>query len=78
MRPRGLRRPGPDDRLRARLTAFLQGKDLFVQDCYVGAHPDYRVPIRVINTRAWHNLFARNMFIREKDPDKLPFWWQKK
>jgi phosphoenolpyruvate carboxykinase (ATP) len=58
-------------RLKARLTAYLQGRDVFVQDCYVGAHPEYRVPIRVINTRAWHSLFARNMFIREHDPDKL-------
>jgi phosphoenolpyruvate carboxykinase (ATP) len=63
--------PEQYDRLRARLTAYLQGRDLYVQDCYVGAHPDYRVPIRVINTRAWHNLFARNMFLRELDPKKL-------
>jgi phosphoenolpyruvate carboxykinase (ATP) len=59
------------DKLRARLTAYLQGRDLFVQDCYAGAHPDYRVPIRVVNTRAWHNLFARNMFLREHDREKL-------
>ncbi len=57
--------------LRARLTAYLQGRDLFVQDCYVGAHPEYRVPIRVVTTRAWHNLFARNMFLRELDPEAL-------
>ena len=59
------------DRLKARLVAFLRGKDLFVQDCYAGADPDYQVPIRVVNTRAWHNLFARNMFIREYDRTKL-------
>jgi phosphoenolpyruvate carboxykinase (ATP) len=63
--------PEKYERLRARLTAYLQGRDVFVQDCYVGAHPEYRVPIRVITSRAWHNLFARNMFIREKDPEKL-------
>ncbi len=59
------------ERLKARLTAYLQGRDLFVQDCYAGAHPDYQIPIRVVNTRAWHNLFARNMFIREHNPAKL-------
>ena len=59
------------ERLKARLTAYLQGRDLFVQDCYAGAHPDYQIPIRIVNTRAWHNLFARNMFIREHDPAKL-------
>ncbi len=57
--------------LRARLTAYLQGKDLFVQDCYTGADPEHKLPIRVINEKAWHNLFARNMFIQEHDPEKL-------
>jgi len=57
--------------LRARLTAYIQGKDLFVQDCYAGADPEHQVPIRVVNETAWHNLFARNMFIQEHDPKKL-------
>ncbi|MCC6443053.1 MAG: phosphoenolpyruvate carboxykinase [Armatimonadetes bacterium] len=52
------------DRLYHRLQAYLQGRDLFVQDCYVGADPEYRVPVRVITQYAWHNLFARNLFIR--------------
>jgi len=59
------------DALRARLMAYLQGKDLYVQNCYVGAHPQYQLPIRVINEYAWHNIFARNMFIRDKDRSKL-------
>lgn len=41
----------------------LRGKELFVQDCFAGADPKYRLPIRVINELAWHNLFARNLFI---------------
>ena len=57
--------------LRARLTAYLQGRDLFVQDCHTGADPDHKLPIRVITETAWHNLFARNMFIQEHDPEKL-------
>jgi phosphoenolpyruvate carboxykinase (ATP) len=52
------------DRLHKRVLAFLQGKDLFVQDCFAGADPIYRKPIRVISEFAWHSLFARNMFIR--------------
>jgi phosphoenolpyruvate carboxykinase (ATP) len=59
------------DALRARLTAYLQGKDVFVQDCKAGAHPRYQLPIRVITELAWHSLFARNMFIRELDPARL-------
>ena len=50
--------------LKRRLLAYWQGRDLFVQDCYAGADPSFRLPIRVINEHAWHNLFARNMFIQ--------------
>jgi phosphoenolpyruvate carboxykinase (ATP) len=59
------------DRLQARLQAYLQGKDIFVQDCYVGADKEYRLPIRVITERAWHNLFARTMFINIEDRNEL-------
>jgi phosphoenolpyruvate carboxykinase (ATP) len=54
-----------------RILAYLQGKQLYIQDCYAGAAPKYRVPIRVINETAWHNLFARNMFIRALDKGEL-------
>jgi phosphoenolpyruvate carboxykinase (ATP) len=46
-----------------RLMGFLQGRDLFVQDCYAGADPNYRLPVRVITEFAWHSVFARTMFI---------------
>jgi phosphoenolpyruvate carboxykinase (ATP) len=57
--------------LRIRLQAYLQGRDVFVQDCYVGADPRYRLRLRVITETAWHNMFARNMFLRESDPEVL-------
>ena len=63
--------PASYEQLRWRLTAFLQSRDLFVQDCHVGAHPGYRLPIRVITTTAWQNLFARNMFVRSRDREAL-------
>jgi phosphoenolpyruvate carboxykinase (ATP) len=56
--------PEQFDRLHKRVLAFLQGRDLFIQDCYAGADPVYRKPIRVISEFAWHSLFARNMFVR--------------
>ncbi|MDE3075879.1 MAG: phosphoenolpyruvate carboxykinase (ATP), partial [Chloroflexota bacterium] len=56
--------------LHERLLAYLQGRELFVQDCFVGADPALRVPIRVITETAWHNLFARTMFIQAQ-PDEL-------
>jgi phosphoenolpyruvate carboxykinase (ATP) len=55
--------PEKFDELFSRLQGFLQGKDVFVQDCYGGADPNYRLPIRIITEYAWHSLFARNMFI---------------
>jgi phosphoenolpyruvate carboxykinase (ATP) len=57
--------------LRSRLAAYLQGKDLYIEDCYVGADPGTQLPIRVITESAWHKLFARNMFLPERDPAKL-------
>ncbi len=56
------------EQLRRRLTAYIQGKDLFVQDVHVGADNDYRLPVRVISETAWHSLFARNMFRQVHDP----------
>ncbi|MGA3246112.1 MAG: phosphoenolpyruvate carboxykinase (ATP) [Bacteroidota bacterium] len=49
-----------------RMQGFLQGRDVFVQDCYAGADPNYRMPIRIICEHAWHAVFARNMFILPK------------
>jgi phosphoenolpyruvate carboxykinase (ATP) len=59
------------DMLFNQLRSFLQGRDLYVQDCYAGADPKWRLPIRVITQYAWHNMFARNMFIRILDPEEL-------
>ncbi|MGQ9731362.1 MAG: phosphoenolpyruvate carboxykinase (ATP) [Candidatus Zipacnadales bacterium] len=58
-------------RLFHRLKAYLRNQDLFVQDCYVCAHPKYQIPLRIITQKAWHNLFARNMFLRIFDRQTL-------
>ncbi len=54
-----------------RMLAYLQGKDVFVQDCFAGADPKYQVPIRIITESAWHNLFSRDMFVQIKDSSEL-------
>jgi phosphoenolpyruvate carboxykinase (ATP) len=56
--------PARFDSLQQRMLAYLQGRELFVQDLYAGADPEYRLPVRVISDGAWHSLFSRNMFIR--------------
>ncbi len=51
------------DSLLARVTSHLEERELFVQECFVGADPHYRVPVIVVTETAWHNLFAANMFL---------------
>lgn len=53
-----------------RIQAFLQGKDVFVQDCLVCADEEYQIPIRVITELAWHSLFTRNMFILPRSQEE--------
>ena len=55
----------------SRVLAYLQGKEVYVQDCCAGCDPEHQTHIRVINEHAWHNLFARNMFIQIRDMAKL-------
>ncbi len=59
------------ERIHHRMLAYLQGKEIYVQDCFVGADPNYQLPIRIITERAWHSMFARNMFLRIIDKDIL-------
>ncbi|MCH8030860.1 MAG: phosphoenolpyruvate carboxykinase (ATP), partial [Bacteroidetes bacterium] len=47
-----------------RMLGYLQDRDIFVRDCWAGADESYRLPVRVITESAWHNMFARNMFIQ--------------
>ncbi len=56
------------DRIYSRMMAFWRGHEVYVQDCFVGADPQYQLPIRVISQLAWHSLFARQLFIRP-DPE---------
>ena len=52
--------------IKARLFDYLKSRELFVLDCYGGADPTNRLPVRVISELAWHSLFARNLFIQPK------------
>jgi phosphoenolpyruvate carboxykinase (ATP) len=51
------------DKLHKKILAHLSAKELYVQDVYAGADPQYRLQVRVVTENAWHSLFARNMFI---------------
>jgi phosphoenolpyruvate carboxykinase (ATP) len=58
------------DALVDRVSAFLSEREIYSLDTYVGADARYRLPVRVITQYAWHNLFARNLFLTpETAPD---------
>ncbi len=70
--------PEAFDELHHRLSGHLSGRELFVQDLYACADPDYRLRVRVVSETAWSALFARNLFIvptdeeRAADRDRAP------
>ena len=59
------------DKLFSKVASYLQTKEVFVQECYAGADESTRLKVRVITETAWHSLFARNMFITERDRKAL-------
>ncbi|GAC1357463.1 MAG: phosphoenolpyruvate carboxykinase (ATP) [Ktedonobacteraceae bacterium] len=56
--------------IRRSLADYLQGRDVYVLDAAAGADPHYRMPIQVITELAWHNLFARQLFLRATESDQ--------
>jgi phosphoenolpyruvate carboxykinase (ATP) len=61
------------DELHRRMMSYLQSRDVYIQDVWAGADPDYRIPVRIITQYAWHSLFARNMFILPTLPELAQF-----
>ena len=59
------------ERLRQRVLAYLQGRNLYVQNLYAGAHARHRISLQVISESAWHALFSRNMFILSEDNERF-------
>ena len=57
--------------LELRLRAYFQGREIFVQDCWVGADPKHRLAVRVIGETARHSLFARMLFTPVTDKAAL-------
>jgi phosphoenolpyruvate carboxykinase (ATP) len=60
------------DALHRRMANYVEGRELFVQECYAGADSRYRLRIRIITEQAWHSLFARHMFIDLPDGGDPP------
>lgn len=62
------------DRVYNHMLTYIQGRDLFVQDCYAGADPQHRITVRAITEYAWHSLFTQSLLIPadKLDPDRSP------
>ena len=61
------------DALHQRIAAYLGDQELFVSDLYAGADAAYRLPVRVVNQHAWHNLFLRHLLIEPPAGDLHTF-----
>ena len=51
------------DKLHKKILEYIKDKQLYVFDGFVGADPDYRLSVRVINEFASHNMFVHDLFI---------------
>ncbi|MDP6909613.1 MAG: phosphoenolpyruvate carboxykinase (ATP), partial [Flavobacteriales bacterium] len=56
--------PEKFDQLQAKLTSYLQNREVYVRDSYVCADPNHRLNIRVATELPWSNLFTHNLFLR--------------
>jgi len=52
------------DKILEKMKKFVERKEIYIFDGFVGADPENRLNIRVINDHAWQSLFARQLFIR--------------
>ena len=56
--------PETFERFRHKVVEYLSDRELYVFDGFAGADPEYRLPVRVVTEKAWHNLFAHQLFLR--------------
>jgi phosphoenolpyruvate carboxykinase (ATP) len=57
------------DKIYADVVEYLNEKDLFVFDGFVGALKEYTLPIRVVCECAYQAMFANQMFVRPTDEE---------
>src|SRR3954471_13615371 len=65
--------PAKFDLLQEDVRAYLDAREVYVQDLFAGADPAFRLPVRFITPNAWHALFVRNMFIRAMPAELAQF-----
>jgi len=61
--------PEQFEKLWNKAKTYLESRDHFIAHLHVGADAEYALPVTVMNEYAWHNLFAKQLFIREAPPE---------
>jgi phosphoenolpyruvate carboxykinase (ATP) len=59
--------------LRGRVVEYLSTREVYAQDCFIGAHPDHRQSLRVYTETAWASIFAENLFRRPSQDELARF-----
>ena len=59
--------------IKRRQMAFLEGRDVFVFEGFIGTDPKYRLAVRVVNQYAWQNLFIRSLLVRPTEEELQNF-----
>ena len=61
------------DSIYQKLTAYLQGRDIFVFDGFAGADSTYHLPVRIVNELASQNLFIHQLLVRPTEEELKDF-----
>lgn len=61
------------DNIYNKMTAYLQGREIFVFDGFAGADEEYHLPVRVINELASQNLFIHQLLVRPTEQQLSDF-----
>ncbi len=62
------------DGLHQKILNYLSDCDqLYIHDAFAGQDTRYRLPIRVVSERAYHALFAWNMFVRAPEAELIDY-----
>jgi phosphoenolpyruvate carboxykinase (ATP) len=61
------------DELRERFIRHMNEREVFVQECFVGADPRFRRSVRAYTESAWASIFCKNLFIRPKSAELVGF-----
>lgn len=59
------------ERLYSKALDYMAERELFIFNGFAGADENFRMPIRIINEYAWHNLFVHQLFIRPSHKELL-------